>query len=151
MLIVTLVGIVVLILLLQRVRAARAPRPHHIGDGTLAPCPDTPNCVITQGGDATHSMPPLTHTLSTAAAREDILDILNADPKATITVTHDTYVAAEFRIPFFGYIDDVEFLFEEGIVHFRSASRSGMSDLGVNRKRMRAIGEAFDARQVGHR
>jgi uncharacterized protein (DUF1499 family) len=42
-------------------------------------------------------------------------------------------------------VDDVEFLFDDDttIVHFRSASRSGYSDMGVNRQRMTAIGEAY--------
>jgi len=39
------------------------------------------------------------------------------------------------------FIDDVEFLIDEDeeLVHFRSASRVGRSDLGVNRKRMSKI------------
>jgi uncharacterized protein (DUF1499 family) len=37
-----------------------------------------------------------------------------------------------------GFVDDVEFLAEPaaGLVHVRSASRLGHSDLGVNRKRI---------------
>ena len=41
--------------------------------------------------------------------------------------------------------DDVEFFFDEAdsVIHFRSASRLGYSDLGVNRRRMEGIRTAF--------
>ena len=44
----------------------------------------------------------------------------------------------------FGFVDDVEFyLNEPGVIHFRSASRIGYSDLGVNRERMETIRNTF--------
>jgi uncharacterized protein (DUF1499 family) len=48
-------------------------------------------------------------------------------------------------------VDDVEFVFDEGAkqIHFRSASRLGRKDFGVNRKRMEEIRAAF-ARAGGH-
>ena len=57
----------------------------------------------------------------------------------------DEYIHVEFRSRLFGFVDDVEFLFDdqEAVIHFCSASRSGYSDMGVNRKRMNAIGEAY--------
>ncbi|MCR9205266.1 MAG: DUF1499 domain-containing protein [Halobacteriovoraceae bacterium] len=41
----------------------------------------------------------------------------------------------------FGFVDDVEFYYhsETNKLHFRSASRVGKSDLGVNEKRMRSL------------
>ena len=41
--------------------------------------------------------------------------------------------------------DDVEFVVDEqaGTIHFRSASRAGRGDLGVNRRRMEAIVAEF--------
>ena len=40
-----------------------------------------------------------------------------------------------------GFVDDVEFLLDEDakVIHVRSASRLGESDLGVNRKRIETI------------
>jgi len=42
-------------------------------------------------------------------------------------------------------VDDVEFRIDEaaGVIHVRSASRKGYWDLGVNRRRVEAIREAF--------
>ena len=59
------------------------------------------------------------------------------------------YVWVEFRTPGFGFIDDVEFRLagEERLIHFRSASRIGRSDFGVNRKRLQRIGDAFRTQQ----
>ena len=57
------------------------------------------------------------------------------------------YLAFEFRSALFRFVDDVEFLFDEAAkeIRFRSASRVGHSDLGVNRKRMKTIARAFAA------
>ena len=40
-----------------------------------------------------------------------------------------------------GFVDDVEFFLDENanVIHVRSASRLGNSDLGTNRKRVEAI------------
>jgi uncharacterized protein (DUF1499 family) len=40
-----------------------------------------------------------------------------------------------------GFVDDVEFLLDDSakVIHVRSASRLGESDLGVNRKRIETI------------
>jgi len=53
-------------------------------------------------------------------------------------------VRAEFRSRL-GFVDDVEFRIDEaaGVIHVRSASRTGYWDLGVNRRRVEAIREAF--------
>jgi uncharacterized protein (DUF1499 family) len=57
------------------------------------------------------------------------------------------YLRAEFHIPIFGYVDDVEFLWsgEDGVLHVRSASRTGRWDLGVNRRRVERIRAALSA------
>ena len=50
----------------------------------------------------------------------------------------EAYLHYEFTSLLLRFVDDVEFLFDEATktVHFRSASRTGYSDLGVNRRRM---------------
>ena len=46
-----------------------------------------------------------------------------------------------------GYVDDVEFTFDETaqVIHFRSSSRLPYWDWGVNRERMEEIRAAFEA------
>lgn len=53
-------------------------------------------------------------------------------------------IHAVFRIPIFGFKDDVNIAVEQSaaghsILHIRSASRTGYSDLGVNRRRVNRI------------
>ena len=64
-----------------------------------------------------------------------------------------TYVHAEFRSALLRFVDDVEFLFDEKAkrLHFRSASRLGRSDFGVNRKRMEEIAREYQARTPGRK
>jgi uncharacterized protein (DUF1499 family) len=63
-----------------------------------------------------------------------------------ITDTGD-YIHAEFTSRLFRFVDDVEFSFDDTnkLINFRSASRKGYSDLGVNRKRMEEIRKRFES------
>ena len=57
----------------------------------------------------------------------------------------DKFIYVDFFSEVFGFVDDVEFYFNKpGVIEFRSASRIGYSDLGVNRKRMEAIRRKFN-------
>jgi uncharacterized protein (DUF1499 family) len=59
------------------------------------------------------------------------------------------YLRAECRSRVFRFVDDLELLFDDaaGVVRYRSASRVGRSDLGVNRRRVDALRAAVDARR----
>lgn len=110
----------------------------------LPPCPKSPNCVSTQSPDAGHRMEPLPYRdLEEAQAR--LLAILRGKSNAKIVQVEPAYIRAEFRSAIFRFVDDVELLFDEKakLLHFRSASRIGHSDFGVNRKRMEEIGREF--------
>lgn len=41
--------------------AGTAPKDLGLKAGTLKPCPSTPNCVVSQGGDGEHTIEPLTY------------------------------------------------------------------------------------------
>ena len=66
--------------------------------------------------------------------------------RARIVTAEGDYLHVEFRSAVFRFVDDVEFLVDtrEKNIHFRSASRMGYSDLGVNRRRMERIRAAFE-------
>jgi uncharacterized protein (DUF1499 family) len=53
----------------------------------------------------------------------------------------ESYLHYEFTSMLLRFVDDVEFLFDDDTktIHFRSASRTGYGDLGVNRKRMEQV------------
>ena len=61
--------------------------------------------------------------------------------RATVGRHDARYLYAEFRSKLLGFVDDVEFTYDEtaGVIHVRSASRLGRRDFGVNRARVEAL------------
>jgi len=116
-----------------------------ITDGKLVPCPKSPNCVSTQALDKKHIINPLKYSSTLKEAKLKILDIIKSLKRTKIINESEIYIHAEFRTRTFKFIDDVEFYFDdtEKIIHFRSASRVGWSDMGVNRKRMEKIRKLY--------
>lgn len=120
-------------------------KPIGIVDGKFHPCPKSPNCVSTQSTDEKHKIDPLQYNSTLTEARDKIKNIIRS-LKRTKTITEsDTYLHYEFRTATFKFVDDVEFYFDaiKKIIHFRSASRVGWSDMGVNRKRMEKIRKLY--------
>jgi len=118
-------------------------RPASLGikDGKLAPCPSTPNCVSSQRTDREHAVEPLSFPGTVAEAHAGIKKIILSMKRSRIITETDSYIHAEFTSAVFRFVDDVEFQFDEStkVIHVRSASRLGSSDLGVNRKRVEDI------------
>jgi len=58
------------------------------------------------------------------------------------------YIRAESVSAILRFTDDVEFFFDDRqkLVHVKSASRVGYSDLGVNRRRIEKIRKLFNER-----
>src|SRR5574337_673286 len=102
----------------------------------LSPCPSSPNCVSTQATDESHAIVPFQYKKSRAEAKETLKAVLTTLPRTKLVDEDESYLHYEFTSLLLRFVDDVEFLFDESskIVHFRSASRIGYSDLGVNRK-----------------
>ena len=147
LLIIVIVVLVGGFFLLRWLLPAMSPRPDGLGveNGRLSPCPDKPNCVSTLSNGKTQGMDPLVYDGETSNAHHQITNIINQTPNTTIISTESDYIYAEFRTPLLNLIDDVEFYFdsENGLIHFRSASRLGYGDLEANRKRMNIIIEAY--------
>ena len=63
------------------------------------------------------------------------------------------YLHVEFTTALLRFVDDVEFLLDpdKKLIHYRSASRIGRSDLGTNRRRMEMIRRAFVLRLMRER
>jgi uncharacterized protein (DUF1499 family) len=70
--------------------------------------------------------------------RASIRDAIRSEPRARIVEEGSDYFHAEFTTLLFRFVDDVEFVIDPAAkrVDFRSASRVGHSDLGLNRRRM---------------
>jgi uncharacterized protein (DUF1499 family) len=107
----------------------------------LAACPSTPNCVVSQAGDADHAIEPISYKSDRATAKETLLKVLAVIPRTAVVEQTDNYIRSEATSRIFKFVDDVEFYFPEDqqVIHVRSASRVGESDLGVNRRRIEQI------------
>jgi len=112
----------------------------------LKPCPSSPNCVSSLAEeDANHRVPSLGWTGDLDQAKARLRQAVLAAGHATFVVEEDAYWHIEFRSRVFRFVDDVEFLFDTParLIHVRSASRVGRSDLGVNRARVEMIRARF--------
>jgi uncharacterized protein (DUF1499 family) len=127
--------------------SATAKRPSSLGvvDGRLAPCPTTPNCVSTRASDDQHRIDPIAFDGDGDGALKRLKVAIATIPRMRIVTETDDYIHAEATSLLFRFVDDVEFLVDRGakVIHFRSASRVGRSDIGVNRARMEQIRAAF--------
>ena len=121
-----------------------AARPEGgVENGRLKPCPDKPNCVISEEGGAIRegqSIRPL--TLGHADQWQDLTAIIERQG-GKVTEHNEGYLRAEFRSRLFRFVDDLEVRLDDDktTLHIRSGSRSGTSDLGVNRKRIETLRE----------
>ncbi len=115
-------------------------------DGRLLPCAQMGNCVnsmegsvdpLVFKGDIEHAWSALLQTIDTLGGH--------------VEHHEDNYLWVTFRSPIFGFVDDVEFLFEPELQRFqvRSASRVGRSDFSANRNRVEALRKSLDSSKAG--
>ena len=119
-----------------------------INNSELAPCPETPNCVSSQAHDKEHFIEPINYSGTLQGAHDLLLQIIQSEKRTEILADQKDYIRVEFTSALFRFVDDVEFYFpeeqaEKKIIHVRSASRVGHSDLGANRKRIERIRSKF--------
>jgi len=126
-------------------------RPDNLGvkDGRFAPCKPTPNCVSSQAdpADKEHYIAPIAYTGTMPELRRAVESMT----RATVIREDGSYLYAEYKSALMGYVDDVELLLDEKarLVHVRSASRVGRSDLGVNAARIRRYLQRLTQMQSG--
>ena len=112
----------------------------------MTPCPKTPNCVSSADTNRGHHIRPLRFQGSAKDAQYRLLNILNKFGRSKVITFEENIIQVEFTSSLLGFVDDVEFHFDnfEKIVHVKSASRVGFSDLGVNRRRIENIRKLFE-------
>ncbi len=125
--------------------STKAPSTIGVIEDHLHPCPGSPNCVSSFEKDQKHKIKPLVFSEEPHEAIKRLKTIVLEKPRAALVSETDTYMHFIFKSRLFRFIDDVEFLLDSRskLIHLRSASRSGYSDMGVNRKRMEEIRRDF--------
>jgi uncharacterized protein (DUF1499 family) len=132
--------------------AGTPPADLGVHDGRLKAPSNTPNSVSSQAGlwpahpqRENARIAPLPMRGDAAATMARLQATVAALPGARIVSTRADYLRAEFTTPLLRFVDDAEFWLDPaaGVVHVRSASRLGRSDLGANRARIEALRAAW--------
>jgi uncharacterized protein (DUF1499 family) len=105
--------------------------------GKLSELPSSPNCVSSQTKDKTKFVKPFKFKGNLDKTKKAIKKVLEEYGRIKIETEDMNYIHAVSTTKIMRFKDDLEFLFDEKekLVHFRSESRVGHSDLGLNRKR----------------
>lgn len=84
---------------------------------------------------------------SAAASMQSLLAVLKSMPGVTIIDAKADYIYAQSQTKVLKFVDDLEFWVNpaKGVIDVRSASRLGREDFGVNRKRVEAVRNAYNA------
>lgn len=139
---------VILVTFLTILSCASNPPKMQWVDGKLRPCPDSPNCVSSESDRASSRVEPLTFKGSPEKAWSDLKETIR-ELGGKIQEEREGYLWATFTSRVFRFVDDVEFrmVLTDGMIHVRSGSRVGYSDLGVNRKRVEKLRTLFDQKK----
>lgn len=149
-----ILGIMLLVVLCATIMAQQGmfKRKVHQNTGLVAgglnPCPDSPNCVGSlYAKDENHFMKPIAYQVSRAKMQQILLNLLKDKKQVEVLQVQENYIHSTFTVSIFKFIDDVEFYLpaEEKLIHFRSASRVGYSDLGANKRRLEKLKQEIEA------
>ncbi len=118
-----------------------------LDNGRLRACPNSPNCVVSENSNAGHAIDPIPFKGVPEVTMARLSSLLDRYPGCRIVEQRSGYIRCEFRTRICRFVDDVEFRIdaEAGLIHVRSASRLGYSDLGTNRRRVESLRQAFAA------
>ena len=106
-----------------------------------------PNCVSTLNTEDGFKANPIAFTGDAASALAKLKAAIQTEPNSEVVFENAQQIDVTFKTALFGFRDDASFALNlpASQIEFRSQSRVGYSDLGVNSKRMERIRAAFSA------
>lgn len=115
----------------------RKPKGLGVHNGRLKEMPFTPNAVSSQTAKKSARVESFPFNGTKDEAKKNLLGMLKGYEGVKIIETDADYIYAVWTSPTMKFHDDIEFYFNNQTkqIEFRSASRVGYSDAGVNRKR----------------
>ncbi|WP_415891094.1 DUF1499 domain-containing protein [Neptuniibacter sp. SY11_33] len=143
--VISLLIVAVFILFGFKAFKSRTGEPAGVVDSRLTKCSGKPNCVCTEFSDKAHYIEPFELPISVQdsdAAITVLAKVIESSGGVVKSIIKENrYIAAEFSSRILGFVDDFEVRIDmdERLVHFRSASRVGYSDFGVNKVRAQSI------------
>lgn len=106
---------------------------------SLRTCGEKPRCVSSFSKGDMYISP-----MTTKLTLDQVRDQLTKGMDLKLNKQMQNYLHFTYESSFFGFIDDVEILYLDKQLYFRSESRVGYSDLGANRSRVKEIKEALN-------
>ena len=108
----------------------------------LPDCGILPNCVNSELAEGGKSIAPLE---AGEQQWEQLKKWIAAQEDWTITTDTGDFVQAVVKTPLMRFRDDVQLRFDkdQGVIHVRSSSRLGISDMGTNRRRVETLRDQF--------
>ncbi len=148
------VGAVLLVLILAYVLrliylVQNTPAAQSFGNGSaITACAITkPNCVSSLNIEDGFMARPIAFLGDAASVMAKLKLAIQTEPNSEVVFENDQQIEVTFKTALFGFRDDASFALNlpANQIEFRSQSRVGYSDLGVNAKRMERIRAAFTA------
>jgi len=121
-----------LLILLMTICSASAA-----SDTVLKACPDKPNCVSSAASGSQHT-PAFKLSPDQPLDPQLIMQQLQQlEPRIKLCL-NENHIRAEIHSRIFNFIDDLDLIIDhqQGLIHIRSAARTGYYDFGVNRRRI---------------
>jgi len=118
-----------------------------VTDGQLAPISKKPNNVSSQSQVTAKKVAALTAKDSPQSTMAALKSAVQAYGGGSIETETEDYLYVIFSTSLMKYRDDVEFWLDtsNNKVHYRSSSRAGYSDMGLNRARYDKIAASYQA------
>lgn len=105
---------------------------------SLKECGWLPNCVNSESGRGVQAVEPMS---ATAGQWAELKLWISEQKDWEITIEEDHFLQAVVKTPVMRFRDDIQLLFlpDKQLVHVRSSSRLGLSDLGTNARRVEML------------
>ena len=121
--------------------SGNSTEPYNSEPSGFLDCPDTPNCVSSLAKNPKHRTEPFRLKKDPKTSWDIVRKTVASLPRAKIVSADDSDIHAECRSMIFRFVDDLMLHLtpSDGTIHIRSASRTGYSDFGVNRRRVERL------------
>jgi len=116
-------------------------RPLSLSEARLSPCPWTPNCVSTEATSDKKRIEPFELIVDIDVAWPDVVSAVESLKGTAIEQQRFGYLYAKVTSSAFKFVDyiEVQYVSTGSYLAVRSSSRLGISDMGVNRKRVERL------------
>ncbi len=123
---------------------------HNSESSGFLDCPDTPNCVSSLVKNSKYRVEPFKLKKDPKTSWDIVQEMVASLPRTKIVSADNSDIHAECRSMIFRFVDDLTLHLtpSNSIIHIRSVSRTGYSDLGVNRRRVENLRKKLQQKDI---